>query len=294
MGDDFWFWTLTLGVAALGGGALALRSIRLARLIEDMPTSRIRSAAQGYVELVGRGAVLPGTQNLAPLTQRPCVWWRYRISRRQETSNSRGPSWHTVSSGTSGNPFLLDDGTGHCIVQPAGAEILTSESTTWYGATPWPKVPMEVARLDSRDYRYQEERIYEHEQLYVLGAFRTHGADGTTDIARAAQALLTEWKDDQGQLLERFDANRDGRIDLDEWEVARAEARRTAGQQAAARPAITALNVVGAPDASQLFFIAALSPADLVKRYRRRAIVAFVGFVAAVYAFAWMLQHALD
>ena len=77
-----------LGVAVAGGGWFALRWLHVARMIEDTPTSRIRSAAQGYVELGGRCRALDGTQNLAPLTQRPCVWWRCRI---QQTVES-GPS----------------------------------------------------------------------------------------------------------------------------------------------------------------------------------------------------------
>ena len=96
--NDFWFWLVTLGVAVITGGVAALRSLRIARLIEDTPTSRIRSAAQGYVELSGRGLPLQGTANLAPLTQRPCVWWRYRISRRAEDgdSNSRRQRWERI------------------------------------------------------------------------------------------------------------------------------------------------------------------------------------------------------
>jgi len=83
--SDFWFWVLTLGFAVSGGGWLAFRSLHIARLIEDTPTSRIRSAAQGYVELAGRCRPLDGTQNLAPLTQRPCVWWSYRIQQKAES-----------------------------------------------------------------------------------------------------------------------------------------------------------------------------------------------------------------
>ena len=100
--DEFWFWLLTLAVAVIGGGAAALRWLRVARLIEDTPTSRVRSAAQGYVELAGRGLPLDGTKNPAPLTQRPCVWWRYRISKKTEhgSGSGRRKAWKTVASGT--------------------------------------------------------------------------------------------------------------------------------------------------------------------------------------------------
>ena len=292
MGDDFWFWTLTLGVAAIGGGALSLRWVKVARLIEDTPTSRVRSAAQGYVELTGRGLPLAGTKNLGPLTQRPCVWWRYRVSKKEQGGRNRGDSWRTVTSGQSSQPFLLDDGTGRCIVQPDGADVISSESTTWYGDTPWPKGPPGAGRPNSRDYRYFEERIYEQERVYALGEFRSHGPQQGEDLQAVASALLSQWKDDQAKLVERFDADRDGRISLEEWERARLEARRAAEQQARERPPVEMLHALSSPGGDQLFLIAALPPGDLAKRYRRRAMLAFVGFVAAVYAFGWLLQSA--
>jgi len=298
--DDFWFWLLTLAVAVVVGGAAALRSLKIARLIEDTPTSRVRSAAQGYVELAGRALPLAGTRNLAPLTHRPCIWWRYRISRRTRRSGPKSPreSWETVASGSSGLPFLLDDGTGQCIVKPEGAEVLSTESTTWYGGTPWPSVgPGEVSRsFQERDYRYVEDRIYEHEQVYVLGGFRSTTGTSEMDAQGEMAALLSEWKQDQPALRARFDRDRDGRISLAEWEQARQAARQTVQKAAADRQAdrqqTAVLHVVAQADGDQLFLLAALPATMVARRYRRRAMVAFAGFVAAVCAFGWLLQGA--
>lgn len=297
---DFWFWLLTLGVAVVGGGAAALRWLKIARLVEDTPTSRVRSAAQGYVELSGRGLPLGGTQNLAPLTQRPCIWWRYRISRRTRRSGPKSPreSWETVASGMSGLPFLLDDGTGQCIVKPEGAEVLSTESTTWHGSTPWPSAgPGEMPRgSQERDYRYVEDRIYENEQVYALGGFRSTTGAIETDAQAEMATLLSEWKQDQPALRERFDRDRDGRISLEEWEHARQAASQAVQEARADRQAdpqqTTALHVVARPDSDQLFLLAALPAADVARSYRRRAILAFAGFVAAVCAFGWLLQGA--
>lgn len=46
---------------------LGFRQLHRARLIEDTPTSRIRSAAQGYAELEGRAVAL-GDPLYAPLS----------------------------------------------------------------------------------------------------------------------------------------------------------------------------------------------------------------------------------
>lgn len=294
--DDLLFWLLTLAVAVVTGGVAAMRSLRFARLIEDTPTSRVRSAAQGYVELDGRAAPLPGTTNVAPLTQRPCVWWRYRVAKKVESGSAkhRRQSWQTVTSGRSSVPFVLDDGTGQCIVKPEGAEIVVTESTTWYGDTPWPTgVPGTGGTrpwlTGGRDYRYYEERIYEHERVYALGDFRSSRADTEGDLQAQQAALLSEWKQDQAALLERFDADGDGRIDLQEWERAREAAKHAVFERRASQPAREVRHVLCKPD-GQLFLLAALPPGDLVRRYRRRALLWFVGFVAAVYAFGWLLQ----
>jgi len=296
LGEGLWFWALTLGVAVIGGAALALRWLQVARLIEDTPTSRVRSAAQGYVEITGRGRPLEGVSNLAPLTQRPCVWWRYRVQKKSEGGGwRRNDAWHTVSSGYSVLPFLIDDGTGRCIVQPQGAEVITGESTIWYGDVPWPASSPTTGlllRSGERSYRYFEERIYEQERVYALGEFRSHRAGDGPDLQAAVTATLDEWKEDQTQLLARFDTDHDGRISLEEWEQARAEARRTVEQQSRDRAALETLNVLSRPEAGQLFLIAALPGSDLAKRYRRKALFAFVGFIAAVGAFGWLLQRA--
>jgi E3 Ubiquitin ligase len=295
--SDLAFQLLWLGAAIAGGGWFAFRWLHLARMVEDTPTSRIRSAAQGYVELAGRCRTLAGTPNLAPLTQRPCVWWRYRIQRRTGSGSpgKRRTAWSTIRSGRSAQPFLLDDGTGECIVQPDGAEVLTGERTTWYGETPWPtQIPGRVRlRTGDQEYRYTEERIYEHERIYVLGAFHTHDPALERDLEAGISAQLAEWKRDQAALVARFDRDRDGRISLEEWEQAREEARRSVVEEHLDRPATAARHVLGRPDGGRLFVIAAFEEGVLARRYRRRALAAFAGFVAAVYVLGWLLQGML-
>ena len=296
MAEDFWFWIITLAVAAIGGGRLAFRAMHTARLIEDTPTSRVRSAAQGYVELSGRVRGLQDAPGAAPLTGRPCVWWRFRIQQKVErrTRSGRRESWRTINSGRSEQPFLLDDGTGECIVQPSGAEMLISESTTWYGDAPWParEQPGRGSRARGREYRYHEDRIYEHEQVYVLGQFRTVGGAGAGSLQAETAALLSEWKRDQAAIVERFDEDGDGRVSLAEWERAHEQASKIALERRSEKPVEATLHTVGKPADGRLFMIAAFPEGDVAKRYRRKAVVAFTGFAIGVYALAWLLQQA--
>jgi hypothetical protein len=290
--SDLWFWALNLGVALAAGLWFAFRWLHAARLIEDTPTSRLRSAAQGYVEIEGRARPLAAQHAFAPLTRRDCVWWRYRIQHRSESGSARRRErWRTVASGRSETPFVIDDGTGECIVQPSGALVLASESTTWYGPTPWPTAaPGQVAVLEGRDYRYFEERIHLHELVYALGGFRSLSATDVGGTDDAVRVLLGEWKQDQTELRRRFDHDADGTISLEEWERARAAARASVAQSRAERPAETARHLLARPDDGQLFLLATLRGADLARRFRRRAWLAFAGFGAAVYALGWLLQ----
>jgi len=284
---------LAAGVAC---GVVSLRWLRIARAIEDTPTSRLRSAAQGYVEVAGRGVPLDGAQNLAPLTQRPCVWWRYRVQKRIATEGfrSRREKWETVSSGTSAMPFMLDDGTGRCIVQPQGAYVVASESTTWFGDGPLPSSAGRAGGTFSalRDYRYFEERIYEQERVYVLGEFRSVRGDAGGDLQQAAADLLRQWKQDPQDLLQRFDRDHDGRVSLAEWEGARRLARRAVEQEVQQRETAAPVSVVGKPADDRLFLITALAEGELARRYRRRAFLALAGLLAAASAGGWLLQHA--
>jgi hypothetical protein len=146
-------------------------------------------------------------------------------------------------------------------------------------------------RSGSREYRYTEERLYEHERLYALGDFRSTASDAEADVQAQQAALLTEWKQDQAALAERFDADRDGRVGVEEWERAREAARRTVYEARAGQPRRAARHVLCKPDGDQLYLLAAVPPADLARRYRRQAVLWFVGFVAAVYALGWLLQQ---
>lgn len=91
----------------------ALNSLRIARRMEDIPTSTIAGAAQGYVEISGVARPLDEAPLKAPLTQAECVFWKYdaplmllaRLKQQQALA------------GISRKAFLLDDGTGQCRVE---------------------------------------------------------------------------------------------------------------------------------------------------------------------------------
>lgn len=228
----------------------------------------------------------------------PCAWWRYKIEERRSTGRSR--AWSTVQSDTSAEPFLLDDGTGRCLIDPRGAEVFPGASDVWYGSTEWPDVHIPdgkgvfgwlVDNLLTGRYRYTEHRLQDHGHIYAIGAFRSLGGAGAVDTDTEAANLLHEWKKDQAALLARFDTNHDGTLSAAEWEQARAAARRQVLDGRVAEATTPSVNVLAAPMDGRAFLLAASDSQSLARRFRYRALAGIGGFVSSAAALTWMLTH---
>jgi hypothetical protein len=285
--EDEWKLRLFLGAVVLGSFWYWIKWWQKARLISDTPRSRIRSAAQGYVELRGRGELPQSQPNLAPLTKRPCVWWMYKIEHFE--SSGKSSHWHTINNGTSGVPFLLQDEDHWCVVSPAGADVYPSEKTVWRGNAAWPQqLPAGSAgfgRFGGGDYRFTEHRIYEHEQLDVIGEFRSVGGVQSVDKQQAVAELLRQWKENQATLLRRFDTNHDGVLSAMEWEQARTAAQVEIDQRVLT-PTPASYNVLMKADDGRPFLIAAYDLSKVARRFRLYAALAILIFIAAVFGLA--------
>lgn len=278
---------------ASAAGALSMAfNLRRARTIEDTPTAKIRSAAQGYVELNGFARADTEAPLLAPLTGKPCLWYRYSIESYQRGGkNSR---WQTIESGTSERLFLLDDSTGHCHVDPRRAEVSVLTRQSWQGRQRHPLQPggSVLGQLFGGNYRYTEQRIEADDWLYVLGWFETLHAPGPAQQAQARmKTLLNTWKQDRDALLARFDRNGDGELDLQEWEQARQAATREAHHYALQQPAPIPVNTIGIPPLrDRPFLIATRDPQHLARHYRRNAglsLLIGLGIAALIAWQAW-------
>jgi hypothetical protein len=259
-------WRVSLSLIALLSLLAWASVLRRMRAFTDTPTSQVASAAQGYVELRGHGKRLDGLPLLAPLTNLPCLWYRFHVQRRS------GDKWVTDSSGESDASFLLDDGSGICLVDTEGAEI----------------VPVRCDQWQEGNFKYSQWLILEQELVYVIGGFRTQNA-GELDytVAEEVKQLLAEWKQDMPKLLKRFDLDNDGTLNLREWELARAQARREAERR---RKEVAHINNdlhwIGVPDGGRLYLISTLNEDKLVWRYRRWAWFHLIVFFAALVGLA--------
>jgi hypothetical protein len=225
--------------ACVGGGWWCLKRLGEARFLLDTPTSKLRSAAQGYVELYGVLHEQPEVQVIAPLTGTPCLWWRFKIEEYSESGKKR--SWRVVESGSSEGWLRFADGTGECLINPAGAEVRPATRQVWRGSLRHPRMQEAPSGVlgwllsSGSEYRYTEERLHAGEPLYAIGDFRTAGGAQAFDLSVAQGAVVREWKADFAGLLQRFDSNADGRLDEAEWarmrESARSEAQRRQREQ---------------------------------------------------------------
>jgi hypothetical protein len=254
-------WPYALGAMSLVSFAAWIANYRRYRQITDMPIARIASAAQGYVELLGRSAQLTDAPLLTKTRHLPCVWYRYRVEEK-----SSDDKWSIQDEGESSDPFLLIDATGRCVIDPEHAEVITSRVESW----------------TENDYRYTEWLLLPQDTLYAIGEFATlGGADATLDFDGDVSALLAEWKKNQPKLLERFDLNRDGSIDLKEWQLARHQAQREVEKSYQKIRSSSDVNVMRKPADGRLFLLSNQLPDKLVTRYQLWSWVHVAIFCAA-------------
>jgi hypothetical protein len=101
------------------------RSLNKLRTVKNIPTSKIRSVAMGLTEI--KGTVSGEKTVKSPLTQTPCTFCMYDITERENNRSSM--KYKVTQTGTTGNAFMLSDGTGTVPINPQGAEFIFKPST---------------------------------------------------------------------------------------------------------------------------------------------------------------------
>ncbi|WP_153109353.1 hypothetical protein [Propionivibrio limicola] len=264
-------WLVSLALMTAISLIAWMSTLKRRRAITDTPTSRIASAAQGYVELIGTGKPLDHPPLLSHLTHLPCLWYRYQVE--EKSSDNK---WHTVSQGESDTSFIIDDATGRCVVDIEGAEILTRHKETWTAGR----------------YRNTEWKLLINDEIYALGEFKTlGGASIELDANHDLNALLTEWKKDQRDLLRRFDLNGDGTIDMQEWALARQAARREVSKMHRETRNESDVHTLRCPGNGRHYLLSNLNPNKLARRYLGWSAFHLAVFFGALAAVPYVLQQ---
>ena len=236
--------------------------------ITEAPISTIAAAAQGYVELFGKASTDKPLKT--PYQDIPCVWYRSSVYANRENDDDKVTDLFNMMPleySESKTVFTLNDGTAQCKVDPQGAEVIYFEASTWR----------------KNDHRYVEEYLPVGKPLYVIGNLDTRKELlDEAALHRAVGTKLVDWKTRPQQLLNRYDQNLNGQIDMDEWELARRDAINEVKAEHAMQ-ANTADFTLAKP-AGKLFLISAKSPKQLRDSYKTWLAV-HLGVLALLLAF---------
>ena len=175
--------TILSAVAIAGGLYFFIFGFRLLarkRLLLSTPTSKIRSAAMGLVEVNGMAAG-PYTMS-APIMGKPCflyhtIAWQQRDGKKDE--------WDIVADETLHLPFFIDDSTGQLLVEPLGADLdlhrdFREEYTASFFSSNFslgedgvpPRVSVFLSRhgiAPARRLRIEERSIKPEDALFIAG-----------------------------------------------------------------------------------------------------------------------------
>lgn len=266
-------WLFSFSAIALISVFAWLSVLYRLRALRNTPTSKIASAAQGYVELIGRGQAYCEQPLLSTLSRRPCLWCRHRVEER-DTRNE----WKVTVSGQTDDSFIICDDTGKCVVDPEYAEIVTQHYRQWQEDT----------------YRYTEWILLERDMLYVIGQFSTQGGSTLAfDTRTEVSHLLGEWKKDMPALRKRFDLNEDGELNMNEWGLVQQAAWREVNKMMTEMRAQPDMHYVNKPADGKLYLISNLPQQKLTHRYLLWSWAHLIIFFAALGGIGWALQHPL-
>jgi len=281
---DWFFWALWLAICVVSSWFFFRMSrwFRHARMIESVPTAKIRSAAQGYVELSGIAKLMDGPLIVSPLSGKTCVWYSYKIEEKVNTTRAYGRSdsyWRVVKQQRSEDLFLLEDDTARCVIDPDNADVIVQDKRTWH------KPHMTPPR------RYTEQLIHDGEPLYAIGFFRTVATVEYHKTRQQVAALLRQWKQDPNDLLHRFDRDQNQQLDPQEWEQARQSAERQLKRQHGQQEKELPLNVMTHSGlADQAYILSSEPETVLIRQYQWRAVKSLLLFFTTGAIAVWIFN----
>lgn len=174
----------------------SLLSLKRKMLIENTPTSKIRSLAMGLVEVYGEVVPAQGKILKSPFSNSDCVYCRYTVE--EYRSSGKSHYWAVVDSGEHGAYFFLRDDTGVVLVNPTGAEVdipMDFEYDSSLGKDPPERVKLFLKSAGigfeglfgiNKTMRYREYLIAPRDKLYVMG---TAGDNPFVEDATAVQGV---------------------------------------------------------------------------------------------------------
>jgi hypothetical protein len=153
-----------IGVSLLTGAVtfgIGFRKVKFKRCMENIPTSPTQGVSFGIAEVKGVVDLGESADLLtSPLTHQPCVQYHYKVEEKR--GSGKKSRWVTLVNENRRIPFLCRDGDGTLLIDPAGADVVSSHRTT---------------RRKFRT-RYTETRLEHGDPLYAIGQCAINPARG--------------------------------------------------------------------------------------------------------------------
>lgn len=251
------YWpTIWWSVISISGFAATFHFWRLLKM-HEAPISTIAAAAQGYVELYGNARTEQPLRT--PYHGIACVWYRAWVFANVHNPSGTEHFSHNrlLEYAESQSTFILKDESGQCVVDPKGAEVIYFQARTWR----------------KNNHRYVEEYLPANQPIYVIGQLDTRKETlNQSELNQAVSAQLKAMKSKPEHLLNLYDHDLNGQIDMDEWEQARQDVIHQA-KSAHAMHAHTGNFLLSKPSDGHMFLISAKSPLQLRTQHKQWLLV---------------------
>jgi hypothetical protein len=249
-------------------------------LIENIPTSKIRSVAMGLAELTGK--VEPKILLKSPITQTECVFYKFIIE--EERRNSKGKKyWVKIKEGRSTNYFYIKDDTARILVDPISAELVLDYIYRYID---------DKFSGSYKSYRYTEWYIVPNETIYIIGTVKKI-RDNVEDRKSKLVEILKQLKQDK-EKLKQFDVNKNGQIDIEEWDMARMKIEQELIEQELSQTVETPEDelIIAKGDIEKTFIISDHSEKQLISKYIFKGYLSIIsGFSIIVISITTLLSQ---
>ncbi len=292
------FWETATGILLTGAGLLVfpygLVLLNYKRMVENTPTSKVRSMAMGIAEVSGQARQYYDLKTSHSGTR--CIYFRVRYYRKRSARMSgvsvlqpktrNSDQWVLERESSSGRlPFYLEDETGRVLVRPKGALFHISKFRQEFSGTFGMFMSPEMQRSDRRIY---EDIIPEGARVYVLGKARPERTDSS--VAEKITDELRALKKDNDRLM-AYDADDNGRVDMEEWETARRDVENKVYAEMLAEGGHKEQVVIGKPGYGMLPFIIADSEEGILRKLGLRVWLFLAGGMLLIITGVQMLMQ---
>ena len=219
-----------MGLAIVVAGAIALAGLGFAaglmvalvrarhriKFIEAAPECQGGQLIAGLAKMRGEIRAVNGADLLvSPMTQAPCVYYKFVVEQESTRNDSTDQSmrtetdWHTVITDEQAVPAAVRDETGDALVDLKGAEVVLSQGQQLKSGT-FHNTPAELEGRHSTRYgfsgkgfifnkslRYTEQVIEEGVKVLVVGEVKVHQSGTAVFIKGDHPLLVTDKSEDE-------------------------------------------------------------------------------------------------